>query len=150
MFYRGNWIDSFPDNYQWSNATSITKGMAPYGAVALGEIDQVIQRLQGLLSIGPAGAEREGVVILGGLVHQCVHGQGDEVDVHDLRRWAQPRHRGPRRHPPRQEARRPLRGCPAQPPVSRDGGRLAARRLRALYQAGLRGVLCLDRQARDF
>ncbi|MPZ45498.1 MAG: alpha/beta hydrolase [Betaproteobacteria bacterium] len=45
MFYRGNWIDSFPDNYQWSNASSITKGMAPYGAVALGEIDQVIQRL---------------------------------------------------------------------------------------------------------
>lgn len=45
MFYRGNWIDSFPDNYQWSNATSITKGMAPYGAVALGEIDQVVQRL---------------------------------------------------------------------------------------------------------
>jgi alpha-beta hydrolase superfamily lysophospholipase len=45
MYYHGNWIDSFPDNYQWSNATSITKGMAPYGAVALGEIDQVIQRL---------------------------------------------------------------------------------------------------------
>ena len=43
--YLGNWIDSFPDNYQWSNATSITKGMAPYGAVALGEIDQVVQRL---------------------------------------------------------------------------------------------------------
>ncbi|MDP2238640.1 MAG: alpha/beta hydrolase [Burkholderiales bacterium] len=45
MFYPGNWIDSFPDNYQWSNATSITKGMAPWGAVALGEIDEVIQRL---------------------------------------------------------------------------------------------------------
>jgi len=45
MFYRGNWIDSFPDNYQWSNATLITKGMAPYGAVALGEIDHVVQRL---------------------------------------------------------------------------------------------------------
>ncbi len=46
MFYSGNWIDSFPDNYQWSNATSITKGMAPWGAVALGEIDEVIQRLR--------------------------------------------------------------------------------------------------------
>jgi len=45
MFYLGNWIDSFPDNYQWSNATSITKGMAPWGAVALGEIDEVVQRL---------------------------------------------------------------------------------------------------------
>jgi len=45
MFYPGNWIDSFPENYQWSNATSITKGMAPTGAVALGEIDEVIQNL---------------------------------------------------------------------------------------------------------
>ena len=45
MFYEGNWIDSFPKNYQWSNATSITKGMAPWGAVALGEIDEVVQRL---------------------------------------------------------------------------------------------------------
>lgn len=45
MFYSGNWIDSFPDNYQWSNATSITKGMAPWGAAALGEIDEVMQRL---------------------------------------------------------------------------------------------------------
>ena len=45
MFYEGNWVDSFPKNYQWSNATSITKGMAPWGAVALGEIDEVVQRL---------------------------------------------------------------------------------------------------------
>jgi alpha-beta hydrolase superfamily lysophospholipase len=45
MHYEGNWIDSFPRNYQWSNATLITKGMAPYGAVALGEIDEVVQRL---------------------------------------------------------------------------------------------------------
>jgi len=45
MFYEGNWIDSFPKNYQWSNATVITKGMAPWGAVALGEIDEVVQRL---------------------------------------------------------------------------------------------------------
>ena len=45
MFYPGNWIDSFADNYQYSNATLITKGMAPWGAVALGEIDEVVQRL---------------------------------------------------------------------------------------------------------
>jgi alpha-beta hydrolase superfamily lysophospholipase len=45
MYYEGNWIDSFPKNYQWSNATSITKGMAPWGAVALGEVDEVVQRL---------------------------------------------------------------------------------------------------------
>jgi alpha-beta hydrolase superfamily lysophospholipase len=45
MFYNGNWVDSFPDNYQWSNASLVTKGMAPYGAVALAEIDEIVQRL---------------------------------------------------------------------------------------------------------
>lgn len=44
-FYNGNWIESFPENHQWSNATLVTKGMAPWGAVALGEIDQIIQAL---------------------------------------------------------------------------------------------------------
>ncbi|MDB5867223.1 MAG: dipeptidyl aminopeptidase/acylaminoacyl-peptidase-like protein [Betaproteobacteria bacterium] len=44
-FYTGNWIDSIPDNFQWSNAALVAKGMAPWGAVALGEIDEVIQRL---------------------------------------------------------------------------------------------------------
>ncbi|MPZ43243.1 MAG: alpha/beta hydrolase [Betaproteobacteria bacterium] len=45
MFYPGNWTDSFADNHQYSNATLITKGMAPWNAVALGEIDEVVQRL---------------------------------------------------------------------------------------------------------
>jgi alpha-beta hydrolase superfamily lysophospholipase len=45
LFYSSNWIHSFPQNYQWSNAALVTKGMAPYGAVALGEIDWVVQRL---------------------------------------------------------------------------------------------------------
>jgi alpha-beta hydrolase superfamily lysophospholipase len=45
MHYESNWIDSFPKNYQWSNAALITKGMAPTGSVALGEIDEVVQRL---------------------------------------------------------------------------------------------------------
>ena len=45
MYCEGNWVDSFPKNYQWPNATSITKGMAPRGAVALGEIDELVQRL---------------------------------------------------------------------------------------------------------
>ncbi len=45
MYYPGNWIDSFADHYQYSNATLITKGMAPWNAVALGEIDEVVQRL---------------------------------------------------------------------------------------------------------
>src|SRR4249920_1052415 len=41
-----NWIDHFPGNFMWSNATLVTKGMAPYGAVALGEIDQVCEQLR--------------------------------------------------------------------------------------------------------
>lgn len=41
------WIDHFPGNFMWSNATLVTKGMAPYGAVALGEIDEVCERLRG-------------------------------------------------------------------------------------------------------
>ena len=45
MYYESNWIHSFPRNFQWSNATLITKGMAPYGAVALGEIDEIVLRL---------------------------------------------------------------------------------------------------------
>jgi dienelactone hydrolase len=44
---RPTWIDHFPDNFMWSNATLVTKGMAPYGAVALGEIDEVCERLRG-------------------------------------------------------------------------------------------------------
>ena len=40
------WIDHFPGNFMWSNATLVTKGMAPYGAVALGEIDEVCERLR--------------------------------------------------------------------------------------------------------
>ncbi len=50
MFYSSNWIHSFPGQYQWSNATLVTKGMAPYGAVALEEIDRVVQRLHARLS----------------------------------------------------------------------------------------------------
>ena len=40
------WIDHFPGNFMWSNAALVTKGMAPYGAVALGEIDQVCEKLR--------------------------------------------------------------------------------------------------------
>jgi alpha-beta hydrolase superfamily lysophospholipase len=42
----GNWVTQFPGNFVWSNATLVTKGMAPYGAVALGEIDEVCERLR--------------------------------------------------------------------------------------------------------
>ncbi len=40
------WITEFPGNFVWSNAALVTKGMAPYGAVALGEIDEVCERLR--------------------------------------------------------------------------------------------------------
>jgi hypothetical protein len=43
----GPWTDHFPGNFAWSNAALVTKGMAPYGAVALGEIDEVCERLRG-------------------------------------------------------------------------------------------------------
>jgi len=39
------WTDSFPGNFQWSNATLVCKGMAPYGAVALEEIERICDRL---------------------------------------------------------------------------------------------------------
>jgi len=42
----GSWIEQFPSNFMWSNAALVTKGMAPYGAVALGEIDEVCERLK--------------------------------------------------------------------------------------------------------
>src|SRR5215471_6844693 len=44
---RGPWIDHFGDNFLWSNATLILKGMAPDGVVALEEIDRVCERLRG-------------------------------------------------------------------------------------------------------
>jgi dienelactone hydrolase len=42
----GTWVEHFPGNLRWSNAMQIVKGMAPYGAVALEEIDRVAQRLK--------------------------------------------------------------------------------------------------------
>ena len=40
------WIDHFPENFTRSNAMLVTKGMAPYGAVALEEIDRIAERLR--------------------------------------------------------------------------------------------------------
>ena len=40
------WTDSFPGNFQWSNAALVCKGMAPYGAVALEEIERICERLK--------------------------------------------------------------------------------------------------------
>src|SRR4030088_1015390 len=40
------WAVHFPGNLRWSNAMQIVKGMAPYAAVALEEIDRVGDRLK--------------------------------------------------------------------------------------------------------
>lgn len=42
---RPNWTDQFPGNFMWSNATLVCKGMAPYGAVAIADIDRIAARL---------------------------------------------------------------------------------------------------------
>ncbi|TCT03582.1 alpha/beta hydrolase family protein [Aquabacter spiritensis] len=42
----GPWIQTFPGNMVWSNATLITKGMAHYNAVAMAEVDEVCERLR--------------------------------------------------------------------------------------------------------
>lgn len=41
----GSWIEHFAGNLNWSNATLVCKGMAPYGVVAIGEIDRIGERL---------------------------------------------------------------------------------------------------------
>src|SRR5258706_12005885 len=46
MTASGPWIEHIPGNIVWSNAILVTKGMAPYGAVALGEIDEVCEKLK--------------------------------------------------------------------------------------------------------
>jgi alpha-beta hydrolase superfamily lysophospholipase len=46
MSLNGTWIDHFPENYSWSNAALVCKGMAPYGAVAIEEIDRIGERLK--------------------------------------------------------------------------------------------------------
>lgn len=46
MTTRGFWIDHFPGNFLWSNAALACKGMAPYGVVAMDEIDRIAMRLK--------------------------------------------------------------------------------------------------------
>ena len=39
------WAVHFPGNLRWSNAMQIVKGMAPYGAIAMDEVDRIGRRL---------------------------------------------------------------------------------------------------------
>lgn len=45
MEERSSWAVHFPGNLRWSNAMQIVKGMAPYGAVAMSEVDHIGARL---------------------------------------------------------------------------------------------------------
>ena len=40
------WAVHFPGNLRWSNAMQIVKGMAPYGAIAMEEVDRIGRRLK--------------------------------------------------------------------------------------------------------
>ena len=41
-----SWAVHFPGNLRWTNAMQIVKGMVPYGAVAMAEIDLIARRLE--------------------------------------------------------------------------------------------------------
>ncbi|MDG2186839.1 MAG: YqiA/YcfP family alpha/beta fold hydrolase [Hyphomicrobiales bacterium] len=43
-----SWTDSFPGNFQWSNATLVCKGMAPYGVVSINDIEEVVSELNSI------------------------------------------------------------------------------------------------------
>jgi dienelactone hydrolase len=43
---RASWTEQFPGNFLWSNATLVCKGMAPYGAVAISDIDRISATLE--------------------------------------------------------------------------------------------------------
>ncbi|HMJ43491.1 MAG TPA: alpha/beta fold hydrolase, partial [Pseudolabrys sp.] len=42
----GPWINHFGENFLWSNAILILKGLAPYGVVSLEEMDRVAEKLR--------------------------------------------------------------------------------------------------------
>src|ERR687892_2115614 len=44
--YESTWAVHFPGNLRWTNAMQIVKGMAPYGAIAMDEVDRVGRRLK--------------------------------------------------------------------------------------------------------
>ena len=56
---RPPWIDHFGENFLWSNASLIIKGMAPYGVVALEEIDRVCERLKSSKSTNERPLKKE-------------------------------------------------------------------------------------------
>src|SRR5258706_2371220 len=74
--------DAFPGNFAWSNATMVTKGMAPYNAVSLGEIEEACERLKARQ--GEPDAWREEWCALGARVE----GLGVQAEAEGRRRSA--------------------------------------------------------------
>jgi dipeptidyl aminopeptidase/acylaminoacyl peptidase len=75
------WIEQFPGNMLWSNACLMTKGMAPYGgSVALGEIDEVCQRLKDRQN--EPDAWREEWCALGERLERIAHQAAEEGRSH--------------------------------------------------------------------
>src|SRR3954453_15258169 len=73
---RGPLIDHFPGDFLWSNAALIIKGMAPYGVVALEEIDRVCEKLRRRESEPDRGtAWKEDWSAMGALIEK----RGDEA-----------------------------------------------------------------------
>ncbi len=72
----GPWIDHFRDDFLWSNATLIIKGMAPYGVVSLEEMDRACERLRARQGEPDRGkAWKEEWSALGALIEK----RGDET-----------------------------------------------------------------------
>ena len=79
----GNWVETFPGNLRWSNAMQIVKGMVPWAAAAMGEIDVVIQRLRARERDGdPDGAWKEEWAAIGdkvAAIADAAAGEGRET-----------------------------------------------------------------------
>src|SRR3977135_2124757 len=93
----GTWIEQFPGNLTWSNAALVTKGMAPYGAVALGEIDEVCEKLK--TRQGEADAWREEWCALAESLARAA-GAGPRPGARVGARWRNGLRRRPMRPPP--------------------------------------------------
>src|SRR4029453_12538390 len=54
------WAVHFPGNLRWSNAMQIVKGMAPYAAVAMDEVDRVGRRLKARAALASEASGQRG------------------------------------------------------------------------------------------
>ena len=93
---RGPWNDHFPDNFLWSNATLILKGMAPYGVVSLEEMDRCCEKLRARQGGGELGGTQAAGAQVADGEEGVVGGHGVSLGAVTRRRpWCPPRD-GPR------------------------------------------------------